>query len=552
MNPKKKNSRTANPSPVAEKSFLDKMDTFFQANMQVWFWGSFILLFLLSLFFFDPKVSIGGDDSEYIKRGYDLINKGDFPGFQGPLYPMVLALIIGLAGLNLVVMKLFSVVFMLVHFRLFYLVFRRYLPASVLVPVMLMLAVNASMLYFASSNYTESFFLMVQSFFLYVFEKYFIREFKGSYTIREDYKKFLLLGLALFLMAITKNIGLTALIAVCLFFLVRKKWLATVYAIVAFAVFQLPFTAVKHYGFEAQTAQVSGQGNSLLLKQHNNPSMGKEDFSGYVDRIVINSKEYLSKHFSVIYGLKSEVRPVSSGFWTIVLYLILFTGFIALFSKSEFWTFTGFYLIVSCGISFVVLQTYWSQERLILVYTPLVLIYLLFTVYYLVKNYRPGLVVIWMVVLGVFFFANGWRTIKKIPDTAKALSHYLKGDLLYGFTPDWIHFFEVSKWATENLPEGSYVASRKPGMSFIYGGADFYGIWNVPSEDPDELYNRLKDAGVTHVIMASLRTDPSQNTGRTITTVRRYLSIIHSKYPDKIEFVHKIGEEEPAFLYKLN
>ena len=44
----------------------------------------------------------------------------------------------------------------------------------------------------------ESFFLMVQSFFLFVFEKYFIRSLKLKYTLKEDFAKFLVLGLALF------------------------------------------------------------------------------------------------------------------------------------------------------------------------------------------------------------------------------------------------------------------------------------------------------------------------------------------------------------------
>lgn len=553
MSSRKKNALETKKANISQDNFLSKIDEFFAPHINIWFWTSFAVLLLLSLVFFDPKVSIGGDDSEYINRGFNFIKKGDFPGFQGPLYPIFLGLIIGVSGLNLVVLKAFSVIFMLVHFWLLFKVLKKYLPPSILVPVLLMLAVNASMLYYASSTYTESFFLMVQSFFLYVAEKYFIGNLKDSYNLKDDYGKFLAVGLAVFLMAITKNIGLTALIAMCLFFLLRKKWRATFYVVLAFAVFQLPFTAVKKYAFDANATQISNQGSAMLLKRHNDPSMGKEDFSGYINRIVVNSKEYLSKHFPLIYGLKSEANPQSSGFWTIIIYAILLTGFIILISKSDFWTFTGIYLIASCGLTFLALQTYWSQERLILIYTPLILIFIFFTFYYILKNYRPNLGWIFALVIAVFFMANTARTVRKIPGAITALSYYLSGNLLYGFTPDWINFFEMSEWAAQNLPEGSYVASRKPGMSFIAsGGHDFYGMWNVPSDDPEELYQRLKDAGVTHVLMGSLRTVPSQKTNRIITTVRRYLTIIHSKYPDAIEFVHKIGEDESAYLYKIN
>ena len=85
----------------AKKILVEKIDDFLSPHVKVWFWVSFSLLALLCLFFFDPKVSIGGDDSEYINRGYDLISKGKFPGFQGPLYPIMLGIVMSFSGINL-------------------------------------------------------------------------------------------------------------------------------------------------------------------------------------------------------------------------------------------------------------------------------------------------------------------------------------------------------------------------------------------------------------------------------------------------------------------
>jgi hypothetical protein len=89
-------------------------------------------------------------------------------------------------------------------------------------------------------------------------------------------------------------------------------------------------------------------------------------------------------------------------------------------------------------------------------------------------------------------------------------------------------------------------------MAFIYSkGKNFYGIWRVPGRDPDELYNQLKDAGVTHVIMASLRTNPELEESPLINTVRIYLETINKAYPGKLKLIHKTGEKWPVYLYEL-
>ena len=112
---------------------------------------------------------------------------------------------------------------------------------------------------------------------------------------------------------------------------------------------------------------------------------------------------------------------------------------------------------------------------------------------------------------------------------------------------------KMTAWVSEHLPEEAYVACRKPGMAFVYsGGKDFYGIWKVPSNDPEVLYNKLKDAGVTHIIMASLRTNSDDPNARIINTVRRYLSAINKAYPGRLKMVHQIGERWPAYLYELH
>ena len=63
---------------------------------------------------FDPKVSIGGDDSWYVLAAQDFWNGVAFPSWHGSFYSILLSPLIALLGISLVPLKLLSVLFTLV------------------------------------------------------------------------------------------------------------------------------------------------------------------------------------------------------------------------------------------------------------------------------------------------------------------------------------------------------------------------------------------------------------------------------------------------------
>jgi hypothetical protein len=68
---------------------------------------------------------------------------------------------------------------------------------------------------------------------------------------------------------------------------------------------------------------------------------------------------------------------------------------------------------------------------------------------------------------------------------------------------------------------------------------------------PEILLDQLKNNNVRYMILASLRTNPSVNTGQIINTLHRYLNIMQLKYPDIAVAKYSIGNIEPATLYEL-
>jgi hypothetical protein len=96
-------------------------------------------------------------------------------------------------------------------------------------------------------------------------------------------------------------------------------------------------------------------------------------------------------------------------------------------------------------------------------------------------------------------------------------------------------------------------------MSFVYAkGRRFYPIYSVIAKDsltnqsnPDSALAILKRNKVTHILLASLRLDPTRNTGQVINTLHNILVPVAQKYPDKLVEIKVFGQSEPAAIYEI-
>lgn len=539
-------------NPSSKLTLLEKADSYFEGKQQLILWMSLVLTAVFGLLLFEPKVSIGGDDSMYINRAYNFIYKNTFPTFQGPLYPMFLGMIIYLAGTKLILFKLISLLLLIGHQWFTFKLFRDHLSPFLLFVFFSLISTSAAILYYGSATYNEVFYLFLQSIFLYHFMTSFISQNDTSFDLKNDSPKIIASGFLLFLLAITKNIGLVAIIAVVFYFLFLKNWKMAIAFIIPFVVFMITFKIMKSTIWGVDNVQISGQLDDLMYKVPYKPDSGTEDVYGFLMRLVENSRVYLGYHFRNIFGLASDDVIRGNTFITLLIYALFIPGFFIFLKRSRFWFFFAVFCATSYGATFLILQTFWLQERLIIVFSPLLLAFLIQILYTLFKGRFKKYSTVLFLFFIIIIVANLSRSFVKIPAQIKVNNKYLSGDRYYGFPEDWIYYLQMTKWVSDNLPKDAYVACRKPGMAFVYsGGKDFYGIWNVPSDDPEVLYNRLKDAGVTHVIMASLRTNPDDPNSRIINTVRRYLSAINNAYPGRLTLVHQIGENWPTYLYEL-
>jgi hypothetical protein len=250
-----------------------------------------------------------------------------------------------------------------------------------------------------------------------------------------------------------------------------------------FAIFIL-FQFIKFLLWGDAGLQFTAQGIGLLNKNYYDPTAGTETISGFINRFFENSNTYISGSFIALLGFWFNVPPENGvTAITIVYYLLFISGIIIVLRKNKFLLFTGLYAIGFLITTFFILQTIWSQLRIIIPFYPLMLIFLLSTIYYLVRIKKFSKLKLIAILFPFIILAT---TAFKTKEYSNKMSH--SHDVYDGFTPDWVNYIKASKWSAENLPKEVIIACRKPSISFIYGkGRHFIGIDHVPSYSIESL-----------------------------------------------------------------
>jgi hypothetical protein len=470
------------------------LDGFFEKYIKVSLPVSIILSVIFGALLFDVKISTGGDDSHYIEMANDYLKGRAFPSWHGPLYSIFLSLPMLFLGVNVIMLKMVSFIFIIGHLILFYYTFRNKLSPTLFIFVMLIVAVNSTILYFASQTYSEAMFMFLQSLIIYIFlHVYLSFQSSGAMSFKQEALYLLIIGFFVMLTSLTRDIGIAGLLAMILFLLIDKKFRAAIMLVLSYTLFFTIFKVYRNlvWGVSEGPYKIS----EMLQKNQYNRALGTEDFGGMVDRFLINTNQYLSKHFMIGLGLHDPTSTEKSWFVSIFLIaLFLIALFFAFRNRNKIMLFLSIYLAGAMASTFIVLNQSWDQMRMVIIFIPMALILMGWGIQQLseIKEFRI-LSIILPCLLALIFFKTLGQTVDKAKVNQKILSRNMKGNLYYGFTPDWQNFLRMSEWVGKNLPDTALVASRKPSMSYIYSkGRDFYGIYRFPTHPPEEFINKLK------------------------------------------------------------
>ncbi|MDR1553164.1 MAG: hypothetical protein LBS69_06860 [Prevotellaceae bacterium] len=470
----------------SQKKSTSNINDFFERNKK-----SFMLIILaagtlMSFLMFDIKASLGGDDSDYVLYADRFCHDFVFPGFRGPLYPIVLSPFVLIFGVNLVLLKSLSAIFILLSIWLLYKSFCNKIKAVILIPTLLLLSICSHVFFYAAYTYSEPFFMFVQALFIYFFSKYFLNDEDVKYNIKHDWRKYLTIGSLVLALGLTRSIGFGSLAVVILYFIIKSKWKDML--------FTLSASGIVFFAFQIFKKIVWSQAGSAydikyyLAKNYYNINQGMEDFSGFVNRLIENSNVYISKFLYMFMGLRPENTQTVVPFLTVLTYVLFAICLISVFKKSKSLLFVGLYAGIMNFASFVILQSNWQQDRLIMIYYPLMLLFILGGIFYLFTNKKlRSFRFIYPLIIVIMITGNLSHSSTKIKANFPVLQRNLSIDRLAGLTPDWRNFILMSQWVSENIDKDIKVVSRKASISYIYTGRMFEIIASVPSEHVDSL-----------------------------------------------------------------
>jgi len=512
-----------------------------------------ILLFLVFTFFgfvlFDVRISTGGDDATYIERGFNLVKHGEISFYQGPLYPAILGIGIAIFGINLVALKSMSFLFMLLQVIFLFLALRRRMPYAVVFLSLFFVSTCYFIQYYSSQTYTEAAFMFLQALTLYFIFKLLDAEPQDT-TWKSNMRLWITVGFLMLMLSLCKSIAIVCFLPLIFYFLLKRKWIMAGKAFTAFLFWKIIYEVGMRIFYRAPDI---GQVKQILLKDLYHPDQGYETLTGLVTRFFQNANTYFSLNLLRFLSIQDPFSQTSSPLFASLVGILLITCTVYLFRKNNFLFFIALYTLILYGGIFVGIQASNRQARLIIIALPLTYLIFLGAGYYASRNFAKwGVAIVISVVVVLFMQLKNTLMISN--DHLPLLKKNLKGDLYYGYTPDWVNYLKLSRWCADHLPDSSLVACRKGSMSFIYGrGKHFYEINQAPTKpDADSVLAQLKRAGVTHVIIAKLRSNETVNDGVIINTVHRLFVPVIEKYPDKVKYLFTLGKEEEASLYEID
>jgi hypothetical protein len=555
-----KKNKTTSKQPVTTKknqtsklSFYELIENFCLKNTNIILIGSIALSLIFSFLLFDPDVSVGGDDSGYIKAAYDFSKDVAFPSWHGSFYSILLSVFISIFGVKIVALKIVSVLFFAASLFFIQKIFLKITNHTISSLVLIFTATSYLLNNYASTTYSEPFFFFFQSLYIYLFYNYFLKIQGEKETFKNSWKDTLILGIITYLLIETRSVSIAVFGVTIVYLLIEKKYLNTLLYFGFTACTSMVYGLYKSIFWKTTSIGIGRQLNDMLLKNPYKPQLGNEDFMGILQRLWDNSELYLSKHLMRMFGFKSFDSLAVSPTLTIFIYLIFIAAIIISIAKNKKLTFIILFLVGMIGVSFISLGKLWDQERLIMIYFPFIVGILAYSIYSIFgKNKKTDSQIVPLIIFGAVFILVFGQTISKIGKNN--VKHRFTSGKYESYSPDWRNYMLASKFAAENLPDSAVVVCRKAEMSWIAGEGKniFSGVYKLMGNEPDSVFNELKKRKATHVIMGNLRVDPRKKTDKTISTIRNSLSYLNYKYPACLTLVKEFGDDEKAYLFSFD
>jgi hypothetical protein len=294
-------------------------------------------------------------------------------------------------------------------------------------------------------------------------------------------------------MGLTRTTGFCAIGIVILYFILERRWKDLVYTVGIFALlFGIFYVSKPVIWPDSPTVQSF---ETLLAKSPYNPEQGAEDIAGLTRRVVKNSHIYLSCFLYKYLGFCSSpfipLKDIPA--LSLLTYVLFFVCIVSVFKKNKPLLFAGLYAGTMLIANFTLLHTIWAQDRILMVSYPFIVLFLFGGFYYLFTNERfKKISWVYLLLLASVITGTGIHAKKRIGRNIPILQQNMLGNDLYGLTPDWENFIKMSRWTSENLDKDAVIVSRKPSISYVYTGREFFGVFSVPLVSIQEIVEKSR------------------------------------------------------------
>jgi len=552
----KTSTEVKNESEKGKITTETKIESFLKAKSTMISWMIVALTFLMGYLLFDCRLSFATDDATYINNALAFLKLGNYPHFQGALWPFILALLIKVGGVKLLTFKFVSLCFMTIGNWALYKGLKDKISYTLLISAMLTIAFNAYIQAYSSATFSEALFIMVQSFAIWTFCSLVSKLEITQDNLKSNIIPWLLFGFTFFVLTLAKNLALFGIVAPFLYFIFRKKWMNSIYVLVFFALFKVPYQVLVVNSFPKPA---ESQSDLLLRKDYYDASKGNEDISGFQTRFIDNYGQYVSIHIFKMLGLRGKGIPTlwtfdkmkeldeqnkMEGSFLLGLVFLILAGLTIYrgIKDQSIMLFIGLYIIALMGVTFLALQTMWNQDRLMIIFLPLMIPLLISGLESLGKTPKYQWMNIAVPIICVIFILPQIGTSLKEFSTNKGLKYFQKGDVYGQYPPAFQSYLKTCSWIKDNIKDSGFVIAFKPIESSVFGGISRFKKMPQPlPQTPDSMMTFFAK-NKCHYILA----DYVQ--GQNI----QLIEYLQKTNPNLIKEIHREGDYESCILYQLN
>ena len=412
---------------------------------------------------FEPKIHTGGDSATYVLLAESVLRTGDGyslalePGppeahtKYPPGYPAILAPLVALAGRDLVLLKLVSVLFTAGSVFVFCLYARREREWVPWVFLALAFAVSPGVIDYSRWMLSEAPFLFFTLAGIWMLE-----EDASEETIGRPFALALAASIAGFYM---RSIGALLLVGASVAYLLRRQWRKFLVHGVVGGGLTIPWLVRNQFVSGETTPYLE----EFLLENVYNPEAGTLGLTGMMGRFFENGVLYATRELPrALVGSDSawsgNLFVVGAAVAVCVLALV---GLVKALRRGSYAP--AFYLILTC-FAIMLFQSSVNDVRYLVPLIPLVLVYAADGATVLAARARQPK---WLSPLPVYAMgllaalATGAH-LARIPGNLDMIARYNAGDSYAGYSPAWRNFFGAAEWVGDNTPPDAVVTVRKP------------------------------------------------------------------------------------------